>query len=263
MEYMPFLTVLAHGTEEVAQIVQPTLDEVIRSNSVKFSLLAGGVIIVLTIFSVLLKEKSEWMKYLLFGSFVAVALLNTIYLSGSTIYLNQKSETGGPVHWHADFEIWRCGQELELADPKGFSNKVGTEVIHEHDDKRIHIEGPILDLHDASLGHFFEEVGGSMSSNHLTIPTEEGMVTLRDGDKCPDREDASFQVFVYKTEGATFSQEKLKNPSSYILSPHPQVPPGDCIIIELDRQKDKTDKLCNFYKIAAQKGELTKVQNGN
>ena len=252
---MPFLTVLAHGTEEVAQIVQPTLDEVIRSNSINFSLVAGGIILVLTVFSVFIKEKSEWLKYLLFGCFTAVALSTTIYLVGSTIYLNQKSTTGGPVHYHADFEIYSCGQKVEVKDPEGLSNKVGTEVVHEHNDNRIHIEGVILDRHDASLGHFFESIGGELHKDHMAIPTENGLFELENGQICNGQRGA-LQVFVYKTDGNSFSQNKIEDPQNYIISPHSQVPPGDCIIIEFDREKEETDKICNFYQIAIEKGEL-------
>lgn len=258
---MDFLNVLAHGGEEVLEVAGPTLDEVIRSNSVKFSLLAGGLILILTIFSILLREKSEWLKYLLFGGFIVAILANTIYLSASTIYLNQVSKTGGPVHWHADFEIYSCGQKIDLKDPKGLSNKIGTEVVHEHNDDRIHIEGVILDEHQANLGHFFESIGGSFDGIHLTVPTNEGTVTLEDGMVCPDGKVGELGVFVYKVindkaKVRTFYQQKLNIPKNYVISPESKVPPGDCIIFEFGPQKDRTDKLCNQYRLGVQKGEI-------
>lgn len=261
---MSFLEVFAHEGNEVAEILKPTLDEVIRSNSIKFSLLAGGLVLIITIFSILFKEKSEWLKYLLFGGFIVIILANTIYLSASTIYLNQKSTTGGPVHWHADFEIWNCGQKVEVKDPQGLSNKVGTEVVHEHNDDRIHIEGVILEKHQASLGHFFESIGGQLHKDHMAIPTENGILELENGQIC-NGENGILQVFVYKTslpsddgktEGNSFSQQKLHDLQNYIISPYSQVPPGDCIIIELDKEKDRTDRICSFYKLAIQKGEI-------
>lgn len=260
---MSFLEVLAHEGEEVAEVVKPALDEIIRSNSVKFSLFAGGVILVLTILSILFKEKAQWLKYLLFVGFILVVLANTIYLSASTIYLNQVSTTGGPVHWHADFEIWSCGQKVEIKDPQGLSNKVGTEVVHEHNDNRIHFEGVILDKHQASLGYFFEVIGGELHKDHISIPTENGLLELKSGQLCNGQK-GSLQVFVYTTEGNSFSQIKLEDPKNYIISPQSQVPPGDCIIIEFDKEKDRTDKLCKFYEIAVQKGEiLNQVQDDN
>lgn len=182
----------------------------------------------------------EFVKIFLFGLIVIVVLSVTTYLVWSTINTNIKSQTGGPVHWHADFEIYSCGQKVDLIDPTGWDNKVGTSLLHEHNDGRIHVEGPVMDLQDISLGKFFEVVGG--------LPLESEMVC--------NGEVAKPQVFVYKVEGDTFYQEKIADYANYVLSPYSNVPPGDCIIIELDRKKDKTDKLCNFYKIAKEKGEL-------
>lgn len=253
---MKFLDVLAHEGEEVVEQAAPLLGEVIHGNSLKFSLAALVAILLLSLIALFLKNPSEKIKYLLFGLITAAVLANTLYLVGSTIYLNQVSATKGPVHWHADYEVWQCGHELELKDPQGLSNKVGSETVHEHNDKRMHFEGVMEDLRHASLGHFFKEVGGSLDSEHMTIPTEEGLMTLEDGQACPDGSKAKMQVFVYQTEGKTFSQQKLTDPKNYIISTHSQVPPGDCVIIELDSKKEKTDKLCNFYKVAVQKGEL-------
>src|SRR3989344_2730996 len=66
---------------------------------------------------------------------IAVSIAaSTLYLSGATVYLNLKSATGGPVHWHADYEVWACGVRYELVDPTGFDNRVGPPLLHEHTD---------------------------------------------------------------------------------------------------------------------------------
>ncbi len=252
---MKFFEVLAHEGEEVLEKIAPALDQVVRTNSINFTLWALLLMGILTVISILLKQKSEGIKYLLFGGFIVVAMVNTIYLSGSTIYLNQKSQTGGPVHWHADFEIWNCNQKVEVKDPEGFSNKVGSEVVHEHNDERIHIEGVIIDDHDASLGHFFDSLGGQLHKDHLAIPTENGLLELENGQICNGQK-GLIQVFVYTTEGNNFSQNKIDDPENYIIASQLQVPPGDCIIIEFDREKEKTDKLCSQYQVKIEKGEL-------
>lgn len=221
-----------------------------------FLLTAPGVLFFLTLLSILFKDKPETLKYLLFGGIMAVILLYTGYLVWSTITKNVKSATGGPVHWHADFEIFSCGQPIEIIDPEGFSNKIGTETVHEHNDKRIHIEGALLDLKHASLGYFFNVIGGSLDNTYLTVPTNDDLITLEEGQICPDGSKAHMQVFLYKTEGKTFSQRKLEKPQKYVISPHSQVPPGDCVIIEFGKVKERTDKLCNFYEVAVSKGEL-------
>ena len=180
------------------------------------------------------------MKYFLFGAIVTLVLSITTYLIWSTIAKNVGSVTGGPVHYHADFQIWNCGEKVDLIDPEGFDNKVGTALFHEHNDNRIHVEGPILDYKNITLGKFFEVIGGLPLESAVECNGYPGVV----------------QVFVYQTEGNTFYQEKIADWANYVLSPHSSIPPGDCIIIELDRSKDKTDKICNFYQIAKEKGEL-------
>lgn len=179
-------------------------------------------------------------KYFLFGAIVTLVLSITAYLIWSTIATNASSVTGGPVHYHADFEIWNCGQKVDLIDPQGWSNKIGTPILHEHNDGRIHVEGPVLNYKDITLGKFFEVVGG--------FPLESAV-------EC-NGYPAVVQVFVYKTKGDTFYQEKIADYANYVLSPYPSIPPGDCIIIEFDKPKTRTDKLCNFYQVAKEKGEL-------
>lgn len=255
---MSIFEVLAHEGEEVVKSIQPALDEVIRSNSIKFSLIASGVILLLTVVSLIIRQKNEILKYILFIGFIVVILANSIYLVGSTLYLNRVSKTGGPIHWHADFEIYNCGKKVEIKNPEGFSNKVGTEVVHEHNDNRIHIEGVILDQHDTSIGHFIEQLGGQLHEDHMAIPAQGGLLEVNNGQICKDGQAGMLQVFVYQTHDKTFSQQKLiSSPQDYTISPFGQVPPGDCIIIEYGPEKKKTDKLCNFYKIAVEKGELS------
>lgn len=206
----------------------------------------------------------EYVKTALFGLIVVSVLLITGYLIWSTIAINIKSVTKGPVHYHGDFQIWNCGKLVDLIDPKGWDNKVGIPLLHEHNDGRIHVEGPVLDYKDITLGKFVEVVGGQFTNSALVVPVNGGTENLADGMVC-NGEIGNLQVFVYKqslpsddgkTQGKAYHQEKLTNPSAYVLSPSSKVPPGDCIIIELDKPKDKTDKICAFYKIARDKGEL-------
>lgn len=198
---------------------------------------------------------SGGMKYFLFGTICTVVLGITANLIWTTISINLASVTKGPVHYHGDFQIWNCGQKVDIIDPQGLDNKVGTALLHEHNDGRIHVEGPVLDYKDVSLGEFFRVVGGKLERDSLMVPTNNGMVNMGRGIIC-NGELAEPQVFVYRSEGKTFYQEKLKDPANYFLSPHSSIPPGDCIIIELDRTKDKTERMCTFYEVAIRKGKI-------
>ena len=231
------------------------------------------------------KKKTQTLKLPIFVAIVVVVLGTTLTISGGTVYLNMKSATGGPVHWHADFEIWACGNEIELRDPTGFlSNKIGTATYHEHDDKRIHVEGVPTELpYDYSLGKFFNVVGGGISDDSLVVPlNDDGKYfedhheeTDGDGNPTPSPEDinpfivteakgkvarfvsgeqcgsqtAQLQVFAYKFDAATktYKQSKIDDVANYMPAHESQVPNGDCVIVEFGPARDRTDKLCKQY----------------
>ena len=136
---------------------------------------ATAILALFTFISVELKGKlSEEAKKIIFIVLAVTMITSTLYLVGATVYLNMISETGGPVHWHADYEIWDCGKQISLHEPESMSNKVGTSVIHEHNDNRIHVEGVLIDKSHASLSSFFTAVGGLLSDTAFLVPTDDG-----------------------------------------------------------------------------------------
>ncbi|HEU5187408.1 MAG TPA: hypothetical protein VFT87_02800 [Candidatus Saccharimonadales bacterium] len=261
------------------------LESSVNQLSTNVVLFASILLIALVLLALWVTKAKK--KKLKLPVFVAMALLvtsTTLTISGATIYLNIKSATGGPVHWHADFEVWACGNELELRDPRGvLSNKIGTPTLHGHNDKRIHLEGvPVSLPHDVSLGKFMNVVGGEINKNTLVVPIndkdffengpgeEDGdgngapnpslldpfIKTERDGkvasfvsgQACGNNA-AEVQVFVYNfdPESKTYTQTKLTNPAEYAIARESEVPPGDCVIFEFDTPKDRTSKLCKQY----------------
>lgn len=244
-------------------------------------------LLILTIFAILFSSRFPRLKLPIFVLMTIAMVGSTLTLIGSTVYLNLKSESGGPIHWHADIEYWACDNELEIRDPTGFlSNKIGTSVLHEHDDHRIHLEGVAVEKHiDASLGKFMHVIGGGITDEALVLPLNavgEGntfeddvdgdgpsdanaalveqyiiedpdlgrIANFRDGDACGD-EVSDVQVYVYKYNGEekTYTQEKVENPRDYVIEEDPNVPPGDCIIVEFGPTSPTTDKLCEQYGI--------------
>lgn len=235
------------------------LEDTIRANSLDVSIIGFLTIAILIGLSKWYEDRIEKYKGILFGVIVFIALTSTFYLVGATVYLNNSSQTKGPVHWHADFEIWRCGQQIQLKSPSDFlSNKIGTAVFHEHGDKRIHVEGAVVDLQDVTLGNFFKVIGGNFDNTEVSVPINAIPYTtnLRDTASCDSGVVGRLQVFLYKFQGDRIVQEKLSNPKDYILSPQTQVPPGDCIIIELDAMKDRTEKMCKSYEVAIKTGKF-------
>jgi len=232
------------------------LEQVIADKSIHAVYVSTIFLILLAAVSLMIKKMNSTVKKTLFACICFVTVSCTLFLAGSTLYLNSISTSQGPIHYHADFEVWACGKEYELVDPTGWSNKIGTPTLHEHNDKRIHLEGVIVNKQDASIGKFFKVVGGSISSSQFMMPATTGPLILKTGDKCPDGIPATLQVFVYKVIQKTAIQTKVTAPASYVISPQSQVPPGDCIIIEFGKNKAKTDHICRSFLVAKQIGKL-------
>lgn len=258
------------------------LEGQISSLSARITVGSALALILLTVGAALLKDRVPRLKLPLFVAMATIIIGSTLFLGASTVYLNAQSDSGGPVHWHADFEVWACGNELELKDPFEFlSNKVGSATFHEHNDHRIHLEGVVVDESvDATLGKFFHVIGGGLTDSALVVPLNDEGAIFEDeidgdgpsspapaevepylvydddgryarflgGQTCGDQP-AYLQVFVYHYDEAnkTYAQAKLSDPADYSISREPNVPPGDCIIFEFDVMKDQTDKLCEQY----------------
>jgi hypothetical protein len=246
---MDMLHYLITGSFDASNVSR--LEEIIHTNSVNFTIGSSIFLLLLVAVAYFAKKPSELVKVLLFSFMVLIISINTLYLAGSTIYKNQRSLSKGPVHWHADLEIWNCGQEVNLRDPKGWSNKIGSPLVHEHNDKKIHVEGVILHTDDASLGHFFDVIDGKLNSRELVVPVNEGHLNLKNGDVC-NGAPGMVQVFVYQTNGTEVTQKKLAvNPETHMLAADSAVPAGDCIIVEFDSMiKEKTERICQSYKVA-------------
>ena len=202
-------------------------------------------------------------KKILFAGIALPAIVATIVLAYATVYLNVASETQGPVHWHADYEIWKCGKKLDMKNPEGFTNRIGTPVFHEHGDDRIHVEGVLIDKSDANLGRFFNVTGGLLTQEKMSVPTNRGVVEAGNGETCgATTEGGELQVFLFQVTNPeqakqwVYEQKKLAHFDDYVLAPYSYVPPGDCIIIEFDTEKETTDKVCESYTTAIERGEL-------
>ena len=229
----------------------------IHDNSLQNTLAGAAFLAILTIYILAVNKKKFFKKQktILFILIVIPTILITFYLVYTTIYLNSISHTQGPIHWHADYEIWNCNEQIELINPQGFSNKIGSNIFHEHNDNRIHVEGVVINPLDVSLKEFFEVTGGTLTEKSLAINTPQGKKEINNNQPC-NNQPAALQVFVWKTLAGKPSQEKIQNFPEYIISPYSNIPPGDCIIIEFSEEKSQTEKLCNTYKIAMEKGEL-------
>lgn len=218
----------------------------------------------------------RWPKFKgpLFTLIVLITVITTLVLGTATVAHNINSPTAGPVRWGTDYQIWACGNQLDLRNPRGLlGDRTGTPTLYEKNDGRIHYDGTPDSLpDDASLGKFMQVVGGEISDSSLVVPLndDDGFIgtpatpdqvesyikTNRDGisasfvnDQFCGGEKAEVQAFVYtySETSKTYIQSKLIHPATYELSHTNTSPPGDCVIIEFAPPKDKTDHLCASY----------------
>lgn len=237
-------------------------------NSADLILFSSIIIGVLLLIALIKKGQGDTLKLFLFWGMVVPTIFTTLFLAAVTVMENRSSATGGPVHWHADFQIYNCGQLVKLIEPEGLSNRIGTRLLHEHGDNRIHVEGTVQDLKTISLEKFFSVIGGRLTDTFLLVPTDRGDLVMQNNQSCPENspsllqregrgEFPVLQIFAYQTDEQTKTiiQKKLTIFPGYILSPHSKIPPGDCLIIEFGPVKPKTEHLCGFYQIAINNGE--------
>lgn len=117
--------------------------------------------------------------------------------------------------------------QLDLIDPQNYckerskestymcrvNDRVGITEYHEHNDKRIHLEGTFDRREEATLAAFFKTFGGKLTSEEMRIPTNNGVYETRDGDG------KTLKVAVKKGVGGERSWE-IVNPESYVISPY-------------------------------------------
>ena len=220
LSLLSIYNVFSHDNEEQFDLDHSQLYPLSQLAVVGYgSLIFGILIIIILLFHKIMNDAVKKIVYFLI---IITTSLVTIYLVLTTLHLNVISITKGPVHWHADFEIWVCDSEIKIAESKGLSNKQGVDLMHAHNDNRIHVEGVILDTKQASLGAFFHAIGGAISSDGIKVPTDEGLVSVHEGDKC-NEQPARLYVFV--------NGKLIDNPPAYVIAPYEKVPPGDRIKI--------------------------------
>ena len=69
------------------------LDDIVRSNSINFTLGATVLLFLLVAIAWFIKKQSGLVKSILFTAMILIISINTIYLTGATIYKNKRSVT--------------------------------------------------------------------------------------------------------------------------------------------------------------------------
>lgn len=213
---------LAHGETPAGEIGEVDLVSLLWKSAVIVIIL---IALLFMIFEHRLHEqKSKNIFHIICFSIVTLYVVGiTGFMMYQVITTNIISWSKGPVHWHADFEVWVCGERISLPESEGLLNRVGTGTFHHHNDYRIHLEGTIMEREEATLGAFFRVIGGDLHEGHVKAPQEEGYIEVSAGDECENApgEETKLKIFV--------NGEEEKHAEDYVISPYANVPPGDVI----------------------------------
>lgn len=157
--------------------------------------IGAGVIVlaVSTIVALWTEDKlPERYKHTLMSVILLAILVPTIFTVAAFVHRTTTTWSGGEVHYHADYEVIAQDeqgdyQQLDLIDPSRFcegtghestymcelNDRTGTVEYHEHNDRRIHLEGSFRDRDDATLTSFFRTFGGELTNDRLVYPTDD------------------------------------------------------------------------------------------
>ncbi len=189
---------------------------------------AFGLVLLLGIASAVMGEKlGRAGKKTAFAAIAGVSALATLYLIYKIVLLFTASASGGPVHWHADFEVWACGERISLEEAGGWSTRVGPLLLHHHGDDRMHVEGVVRDFKDVTVGKFFEAIGGKFTADVLALRDGKGVLRAwQNGDECSDGRSGALKFFVNGLPNGQFGE--------YNIAKETDIPPGDVLKIVFD-----------------------------
>ncbi|MDI6721014.1 MAG: hypothetical protein QMD85_01395, partial [Candidatus Aenigmarchaeota archaeon] len=214
----------AHLGEEVEEhgLKEECSDQAcFAEDTFSYSFLAAGAMALLAVaaafYAIFGKRLGQFYKRLVFALMGASAVSAAAILFFTIAYPIYFSASHGNVHWHADYGIWICGERMHLEESE---SRIGTPLLHHHNDNRIHVEGVVYKTEDISLGKFFEAIGGHLDNESLKINLLNGSaMEVKNGDLC----NGTLRMHANGKENFEFGK--------FVITPYSTVPPGDVINI--------------------------------
>jgi len=219
---------------------------------------AGLVVLAVAVALSLWKEDdlSEQGKTILMSGLLVAVLGPTMFTAGAWAHGVQTSWSDGEIHYHADYEIIVQGEDgyeqLDLIDPSRFcddaeqsymctlNDRTGEKEYHEHNDRRIHLEGTFKTKEHATLQAFFHTFGGELTNERLVYPTNDRVYNIT------EEGNRTLKIAVQKGVGGSrgwcmigepgagleesdictspYGGDMVTQPNEYIVSPYQQGP---------------------------------------
>jgi len=237
--------------------------------------LVGGIVAmsILLVLASGLHHRYHFTKKAFYTVLSCIVLAVTTTLLIININLITASDDGAIAHLEGRLSVFACGQEVSILPSNALFNQSSGDSRH-----RIYPNGELEFLGyktqpetDGSIGSFFQEIGGSVSSNIVALPyndaTAQSIVNdtalskfvkqnplgdkyleLRSGESCGSTP-SMVNIFVYRYNSSnhSFVQERIiKSPEQYILTEKAFDEP-DCIVIIYGEPDTRTDLTCRGY----------------
>lgn len=177
---------------------------------------AAGLVVATALALYTEDQLPERYKSYLMGLFLIAIFVPTVFASAAFVHRSVTTWSGGEVHYHADYEVVVQDEnggyeQLDLIDPGRFcegtghessymcelNDRTGAVEFHEHDDRRIHLEGSFRDREDATLGAFFRTFGGELTNDQLIYPTNDRVWNIS------NTEDRTLKIIMKRGVGGT------------------------------------------------------------
>jgi hypothetical protein len=217
-----------------------------------------------------LHDRFHVTKKLFYSGLVSVIIATTLALLATHV-VQIGSSKGSISRYEARLFLVACGQQIPFVPDSMFSRTAGSARFSIDASGRVVYQGYETDEeYDTSLTSFFNEVGGSISPNVLTLPysmnTRGGIadstrieqflrqnpgggnyLEFRSGDAC-DTAPSMVSVYIYRYDPISklYNQQRISQLSEYRLSgsnPDHQ----DCVVVMFDQPSIRTTFTCGGF----------------
>lgn len=236
-------------------------------------LVCGFIAVGIIVGIIFIRNQHEWLVRPMFITAISFAGGAAAVFALATGFLTLKAPGHQAASWQAGISFWSCGEQLTVQKPpKGMSTHIGTTpYFYDGNTQTLHYEGlPKSAQPDANVSSFLEAMGGSLTSRSFSLPIDtqsiqfntlnsqlistdqngKSAINVANGKSCKDSNDqAAVQVFAFTINrfNNTYKQEKVTNPEQLVIGQESDPHLAQCIIIEFDTPKAKTEHLCQSY----------------
>jgi hypothetical protein len=237
-------------------------------------IMLGGIagIVAVLLFAAPLHKRYHYTKKTFFSMICVIVISVTAAMIFTQSALISKSENGAINRRTGQMALFACDQQISIRPNSLLSSTAGNGSYSVTSDGYISFLGyetePTV---DATLGSFFQAIGGSISSNVATIPLNRGSralltnsssldqfsktnilgetyLELRSGESCSVTPSMlSIYVYSYNPQSRKYEIRKIiQHPELYVLNDR-TYDKRDCIVLVFGDPRENLKSTCNGY----------------